>query len=331
MSTTAEPKSPSTRRGAFARHSGLYRQLAPLAVLVALLAIVSIMQPNFLLGTGVQILFYQALPILLLALGQLFVIIIGGIDLSSAAVAIFTGVVVAQLLGSVGALAPVIALVIGAAAGALNGIIITYYQVPSFAVTLGALGVWQAVALIVSNESTVYISDNAEVITWLTDYEMSGLQLCVWLGLLLAVLAWALMRWTRLGTTLRAVGLNELGAKMSNVAVGPVKVTAFALSGMFAAVAGIVLTAQQGTASASGLGIGLLLPSIAAAVAGGAAITGGIGNPLNVIVGALIIALVPVGSAAVGIEPRYQQIVYGVVVILAVIATIDRSKLQVIK
>lgn len=311
--------------------AALLRQFAPLLVLIVLLAAISVVQPQFLVGSGLQVLFFQALPILILALGQLCVIMTGGIDLSSAAIAILSAVVVAQLLEPVGPAAVLVTVLIGTAAGALNGLIVSYFQVPSFAVTLGALGVWQAVALVASNESTVYIDTNAAWITWLTDYESGKVELGVWFGLILAVALWAVMKWTRFGTTLRAVGLNERAAKLSALPVNLTKITAFGLSGLFASIAGIVMTAQQGTASASGLGIGLLLPSIAAAVAGGAAITGGIGNPLNVVIGALIIALVPVGSAAVGIEPRYQQIVYGVVVILAVVATIDRTRLRVIK
>lgn len=313
------------------RSNGIARELAPLGVLLALLVIVTIMRPSFIAGTGVQVVLYQALPILVLALGQLWVIIIGGIDLSSAAIAILCAVVVAQTVGPLGGLAPILAIAVGALAGLLNGAVATYFQVPSFAVTLGALGVWQAVALMVSNDNAVYISKNGQVLSWLTDFSIGGLQLATWTGIVLTALAWIVMRWTRFGSYLRAIGLNERGAILSSVPTVRVKIAAFTMSGLFAGMAGVILTAQQGAASATGLGVGLMLPSIAAAVVGGAAITGGIGNPLNVMVGSLIIALISVGGTTIGVDPRVQQIVYGAVVILAVLATIDRSKLRVVK
>ena len=142
---------------------------------------------------------------------------------------------------------------------------------------------------------------------------------------------WAVVQFTRIGLNMRAVGLNERGATLSALRTKLTKVLAYVLSGAFGATAGIVLTAQQGTASASGLGIGLLLPSIAAAVVGGVAVTGGVGNPIAVIAGALIVALIPVGSSVIGVPPVFQQIAYGIIVILAVLSTINRSKLKEIK
>lgn len=309
----------------------LTRQLAPLGVLVVLVAAVGLLQPAALSNTGFQILLSQALPILLLALGQVVVLMVGGIDLSNAATAILGAVLVAKMLSPLGAFSPVVAIAATTGAGLLNGLVATYFQVPSFAVTLGALGAWQAVALILSGQSTVYISDNAGVLTWLVDYTMGGVTLDVVTGFLLTATLWGLLRWTRLGPSVRAIGFNERAAILSGLPVKTVKTAAFGLSGFFAGVAGVVLTAQQGTASASGLGIGLLLPAIAAAIVGGAAINGGVGNPFNVLVGALIIALIPVGSAAVGIDPHIQQIIYGVVIIIAVAAAVDRSRIGIIK
>lgn len=304
---------------------------APLAVLLILLGIISIFQPSFVSGVGLEILAYQAIPILLLGLGQFGVIQLGRIDLSSATLAVLASVSVAQLLEPLGVFAPVVTILIGAAAGFANGMVISYFQVPSFAVTLGAIGVWQSLSLVIANETTVYVSENRKFIDWLDSLQICGYSAAVFIGLALAVLAWAVTRWTRFGAFVKAMGLNERAAAMSGVPTAVVTVAVFTISGAFAALAGIVLTAQQGTASASGLGVGLLLPSIAATICGGVALTGGVGSALNVIVGSMIIALIPVGSSVVGVDPRYQQIVYGVVIILAVILTIDRTKLKFVK
>lgn len=322
------PQAPPKRRLA---QTPIFRAIAPLVLLVALLALVFIGQPSFFAGSGLSILAGQAVPVLLLALGQMMVMMVGAIDLSSASLAVLSAIVVATTLPEFGYFAPVFTVLIGAAAGALVGFLSAYFQVPSFAVTLGALGVWQALALLVSNTTTVYVSTNGEAISWLVDYEIAGLPMSFVVGVVVAIILWLVLRYTATGRDVRATGLNEKAALMAGVGTVTTKTFVFAVSGACAALAGIALTAQQGTATASGLGIGLLLPGIAAAVVGGVAITGGVGNPLNVVLGALIISLIPIGSSAVGIDPKIQQIVYGVLVIIAVTVTIDRAGRRVIK
>jgi ribose transport system permease protein len=307
------------------------RLFAPLLLLLAMLSVVFALQPAFFAGSGLVILGTQAVPVLLLALGQSMVMMVGGIDLSSASLAVFSAIIVATALPAFGYGAPVLVLLIGAAAGATVGFLSAYFQVPSFAITLGALGVWQALALLLSNATTVYVDQNAEAITWLVDWEIAGFPLSVFVAAGIAGELYLVLKFTATGRDIRATGLNEKAALLSGVATVRTKIIVFAISGACAAFAGTALTAQQGTATASGLGIGLLLPGIAAAVAGGVAITGGVGNPINVIVGALIITLIPIGTSAIGIDPRIQQIVYGVIVILAVMATIDRTPGRIIK
>ncbi|HCI6803543.1 TPA: ABC transporter permease [Klebsiella quasipneumoniae subsp. similipneumoniae] len=307
------------------------KTFAPFLVFFVLLAVITLVQSNFVTGVGLQILAYQATPILLLGLGQYGVIQLGRIDLSSATIAVLTSVTVAQLLGPLGIWAPVVTVLIGASAGLINGLIITYFQVPSFAVTLGSIGIWQSVSLVITNEETIYVAANGDVISWLDNWQIGGYAAEVFVALGFAVVFWGGMQFTRIGTFLRSAGLNEKASILSGLPVTGITVGAFVVSGAMSALAGTVLAAQQGAASASGLGVGLLLPSIAATICGGVALTGGVGNVFNVVAGALLIALVPVGSSALGVDPKYQQIVYGVIVILAVIMTIDRKKIKIVK
>jgi ribose transport system permease protein len=108
-------------------------------------------------------------------------------------------------------------------------------------------------------------------------------------------------------------------------------VLAFALSGLLAGVAGVLIIAQAGAASSFGLGSDLLLPGIAAAIVGGTAITGGTTNPINIVFGALTVALIPIGAAAVGVTPQAQSLVYGLVIIAAVALTMGRGHSEVVK
>ena len=294
-------------------------------VLGILMLLVAVRQPSF-LSSGVTVLSLQAAPILLLALGQMIVFRIGGIDLSNAAITVFAAIVSATALAPLGALAIPLTLGVGALAGLVNGALASRFQVPSFSVTLGAGGVWLGAALLLSGSTTVYVSSNIDIVSWLTDYKISGAVLSFWVAVVIAVVLWLTLNFTAFGHSLTVMGFNERAAILSNVRTAWVRVGAFALSGLLASLAGMCVTAQQGAATASGFGVGLLMPAIAAAIVGGCAITGGVGHPLNVVVGALIVAFIPIGTAAFGVEANIQQLVYGVVVVVATALTLDRRR-----
>jgi ribose transport system permease protein len=152
-----------------------------------------------------------------------------------------------------------------------------------------------------------------------------------WIAVIVAIVLWAMLRYTVLGQSLTAVGLNETGALFSGMRTRLLKIVAFTLSGLLSSLAGIMIIAQAGSASSTGLGSDLLLPGITAAIVGGTAITGGITNPINVIFGALTVTLIPIGAAALGIPSEAQSLVYGLVIIIAVALTISRSRVGVVK
>ena len=138
------------------------------------------------------------------------------------------------------------------------------------------------------------------------------------------------MRFSSRGNIFQVVGFGERAAMMSGVRTRLIRIAAFALSGAFAAAAAVVLCSQQQSAAPQ-LADSLLLPAIAAVLVGGCAITGGIGGAWRVLVGALIVTVLRVGGSVAGVDPAYQQVVYGAVVIAAVVLTLDRSKLSIIK
>ncbi|WP_020660492.1 ABC transporter permease [Amycolatopsis benzoatilytica] len=324
---SAPPEARPSRRFAAGRR---LRMFGPLAVLAALVLLVALAAPAFLSGQSLLVVANQAVPILLLGLAEMFVILIGGIDLSAAALASLGTVLVARLLPELGPAAVLVTLVVLTGAGALSGALVAYGQVPSFVITLGALGFWGAVALVLSGASTIYVSAGFGAISWLTNLGIGSVSASVLLTVLVVAVGWLVMRHHPRGNVLHVVGLGERAALLSGIRTRRVKVAAFALSGLLSGLAGIVLTAQQQSAAAQ-LGNSLLLPAIAAAVVGGCAITGGIGGPWRVLVGALIVTVLRVGGSVAGIDPNYQQIVYGVVVIVAVALTLDRKKLSMIK
>lgn len=311
--------------------AALWQSIGPLAVFLVLFAAVVILRPVFLSGSGPRIVAVQATTILLVALAQAMVLHVGSIDLSNAAMALFSAILLAKMLGPLGALAPILAILVVTAVGAINGWLVAYTQVPSFALTLGTLGVLQAASLVVSSATTVYVTANGSVTSVLFENALGGLALAFWVAVAIAVALWALLRFTVLGQSLTAVGLNETGALFSGLRTRRLKIIAFALSGLLAGVAGIMIIGQAQSASSTGLGSDLLLPAIAAAIVGGTAITGGITNPINVIFGALTVTLIPIGAAALNIPSEAQSLVYGLVIIIAVALTTSRRRLGIVK
>lgn len=306
------------------------KSVLPLIVLVVLVLVVTSQQPSFLGTSSVRALLDSMAPILLLALGQMFVILTGGIDLSVAVMASLGTVLLAKWLPAMGPGAIVAMLVCLTLIGLLNGLVSAIAQVPSFIVTLGAMGLWSGVGYLITGASTITITEGYGVIGWLGENRIAEIALGSWLAILMAVIVAIAIKVLSRGRSFHAMGLAERTSLMSGRPTSAIRASAFALSGLFAGLAAILLAASLHSGSPT-LADSLLLPVIAAVVLGGSAITGGVGGPLRTLVGALIIAVLRVGLSAVGVDPSFEQIVYGAIVIAAVALTIDRSRLDVVK
>lgn len=307
------------------------RSFVPLGVLLALVLVTTVIQPSFFRSDSINVLVEGAVLIALLALGQMFVLLVGGIDLSSAAVGTFTAILFARAMDPLGPAAVAAVLAAAAIIGAINGLIVAHVQIPSFIVTLGSLAFWQAAALIVSGATTLSVSGPGyDLVGWLTGFKIATFTISVWVTIGVACLVWFGLRRTRTGQSLKAVGLNERAAILGGIHAGRTKVLAFALSGLFSGLAGLCIVSISFSAGPGQLDA-LLLPAIAAAIIGGCSLTGGVANPVNVLIGALVLVMLRLVPTAVGLDPRAQQIIYGVTVIIAVAATIDRSKISVMK
>ena len=304
---------------------------APPLVFVAMLLAVSVLNSNYLGPLGISIATATAAPIMFLALGQSMVLNIGSIDLSNAAIALLGALLLALALPPMGVGAYVVVLLLVTIVGAINGAVISYAQVPSFALTLGTLAILQTAALVVSGADTIYVSENRGLISILFEKQILNAPLTFWIGILGAAILWVLLRYTVLGQNMTAMGKNELGATLSAVPTRRVRIITYALSGFMGGLAGLSIVAQAGSASASGLGSDLLLPGIAAALIGGTSISGGQTNPLNVVFGALTIGFVPIAIQAMGLGAQAQSLVYGIFIILVVALTTVRSRSSIIK
>lgn len=302
----------------------------PVLVLIALVLLITVQQPTFLSVPSIRGLLESMTPILLLAIGQTFVILTGGIDLSFAVTASFATILLAMWVPDLGGLAVLAVLAVTTLIGFVNGLVIAKAQIPSFIATLGALGLYSGLGLAISGASTIRISKGYDAIGWITDLRVAQMPLAAVLVIVLALAVAVGMRILAHGRDLHALGLAEQALLMSGGSTVALRVLAFTLCSLCAGMAGIVLAASQHSGGPT-LADTLQLPAIAAVVIGGTAITGGVGGALKTTVGALIIVVLRVGLSVVGVDPSYEQIFYGVVIIAAVVLTIDRSRLQVIK
>ena len=306
------------------------RQYLPLATLVILVIAVGIAQPAFLEPATLLQLAADTAVLFILATGVTFVIMLGGIDLSIQAMASLSSVVVALTLARFGYGAFALAFGLGILAGLLSGIAHVKLRIPSFIATLAMGGVLYSAALVISKERSITLGESERgYLGWITG-TLFGVPNVVVIGLVVLLIAHVLQSRTRFGRYSAAIGAGEPAAYASGVKVDRQKVIAFVLSGACAALAGIVLVGRLASGSPT-LASELLLPSIAAVVVGGTAITGGVGSIWRTLVGALIISVVRIGMTFLGVNIFAQNIVFGVVLVAAVAITIDRSKIPIVK
>jgi ribose transport system permease protein len=306
------------------------RKWLPLATLAVLILLVGIAQPSFLQpGTLIELASDTAV-LFILATGVTFVIMLGGIDLSIQSMASLASVIVALTITRLGYGSFLLAIVIGAIAGFLSGIVHVRLKIPSFIATLAMGGVLFSAGLVISKERSITLDETGRAYqAWITS-QTFGLPNVIFIGLLVLAAAHVVQAHTRFGRYSAAIGAGEPAAYASGVKVGRQKIFAFVLSAAFAAVAGVVLAGRLASGSPT-LAAELLLPSIAAVVVGGTAITGGVGSIWRTLVGALIISVVRIGMTFLGVNIFAQNIVFGAVLIGAVAITIDRTKIPIVK
>jgi ribose transport system permease protein len=306
------------------------RQWLPLATLVVLIALVGVMQPGFLVPATLLQLASDTAVLFILATGVTFVIMLGGIDLSLQSMASLASVIVAVTIARLGYGSFAFAIGIGAIAGLLSGLAHVRLKIPSFIATLAMGGVLFSTALVISKERSITLEEAERGYqTWITGTVL-GVPNVVVIGLIVLAIAHTLQSRTRFGRYSAAIGAGEPAAYASGLKVNRQKVFAFVLSASFAALAGVILAGRLASGSPT-LAAELLLPSIAAVVVGGTAITGGVGSIWRTLIGALIISVVRIGMTFLGVNIFAQNIVFGAVLIAAVAITIDRSKIPIVK
>jgi ribose transport system permease protein len=297
-------------------------QFMPLVALLALLGAVGVAAPSFLSLESLGVLADESSVILLLATAQTLVILLGGIDLSMAALAALASVLIALSLPSLGVGGVVGTLALTTLLGAFQGFVHARAQLPSVIVTLAGLGIWSGIALAIA-KTTIAVTEGHATVSWLEGSSLGVPHAFAFAAAALGALAMAL-HWLPLGRHIYAIGLNPQVALLSGVRVGRVKVIVFALTGLFSGLAGMLMVSRTYSGSPTAAD-SLLLPSIAAVLIGGTAMSGGVGGLARTLIGTLTITVLRVGFAVAGVDPAFEPIAYGVVVVVAVALAVDRS------
>jgi ribose/xylose/arabinose/galactoside ABC-type transport system permease subunit len=297
--------------GRIARQAGL------LGVIVVLAIGFGIARPFFLDGGNMINVLLQAAVVGILALGQTFVLLTGGIDLSIGSVVAVAAVCSGLMSHSMPAgIAILGGIAIGALCGLVNGLLITITRITPFIITLGTMGIFAGLALIIAGGQAVY-----GIPTGFSDLlagGIAGIPIPVLLFIVLTVVSALVLKFTTFGEYLTAIGGNSEVARLAGIAVGRNTALAYVVAGAGAGLAGAILTARLGAADPT-LGGDLLLTAIAATVMGGTKLAGGEASMVGAAFGAVLIATLTAGLTTLNVQAFYQQVAVGAAIILALV------------
>ncbi len=315
MTTSTEVA--SSQAVAARRNYGFLFALTLLGLLVLLWVILSFATPNFFTERNIPNLMRQGSMIAILALGQTFVIITAGIDLSVGAIAGFSTVVIALLIqGGVPVwLAIIITLLVGLAIGIFHGFGITRMGLPPFIITLATLTSLRGIGLLMTNGATINI-DNKSFTDFATQ-DFLNIPSLFWMVILVAIPAYIFLNHTRWGRYIFAVGSNPESARLSGVRVRFIIYVAYSLSALFAAFVGVLLATRIGIGNATQAD-GWELQAIASTVIGGTSLFGAVGSVHGPLIGAFILATINNGANLLNVNSFWQRIITGFLIILIV-------------
>ncbi len=303
----------------------LITKLGPLIGLFLLVIVITLLNPSFLSINNLFNVLRQVSISALIAFGMTFVILTGGIDLSVGSTLALTGAVAASLLAS--GMDPIIAmgiaLILGLILGAINGVIITKGKVAPFIATLATMTIYRGLTLVYTEGRPISGLGDSMAFQLFGKGYFFGIPVPVVTMILTFAVLYFILHKTTFGRRVYAVGGNEEASRLSGISPDRVKIAVYAITGLLAAMSALILTSRLNSAQPTA-GESYELDAIAAVVLGGTSLTGGKGWIFGTLVGALIIGVLNNGMNLIGVSSFFQQVVKGIVILLAVL--IDRKK-----
>lgn len=317
-------------------HKQLLSRFQSLIALILLCLVISLLSDKFLTATNAWNVMRQISVNICISVGMTLIVLTAGIDLSVGSILALCGAITAGLMKN-GIEIPTFNLYVGFTlvggllAGALvgsllgwfNGIAITRFKVPPFVATLAMLTIARGLTMLWTEGFP--ISNLGEDFAWIGTGWMLGIPVPVWISAFIVGLAVLLTNKTRLGRYIYAIGGNENAARLSGINVNKIKLIVYSIAGGLAAVGGILVTSRLDAAQPNA-GTGYELDAIAAVVIGGTSLSGGKGSIMGTVLGAIIIGVLNNGLVLLNVSPFWQQVVKGLVILLAVIIDKANSK-----
>ncbi|AKT51599.1 ABC transporter permease [Arsenicicoccus sp. oral taxon 190] len=314
---------PSARRGR-ARATDFLADNGALVGLALVCLVMFIATPTFLTTQNLLNVGVQAAVTAILAFGMTFVIVTAGIDLSVGSVAALSSICAGWAVtsgGMPGWLALIVGPLVGLAAGLVSGAAVAYGKLPAFIATLAMLSVARGLALVVSGGRPI---EMPAAVSWLGS-DLGPVPVPILVLVVAALVTAFVLNRTVFGRSLYAIGGNEEAARLAGLPVKRTTAAVYALSGLFAGIAGLVLAGRLASAQPQAAS-GYELDAIAAVVIGGASLSGGVGKASGTLVGALVLAVIRNGLNLLNVTAFWQQVVIGLVIALAVGIDVLRQK-----
>ncbi|WP_339718350.1 ABC transporter permease [Marinomonas primoryensis] len=314
----------------------IYSREGVLSIIVLVMFFgVGVINPDFISLSNSVSIFNDTSILIMLALGQMMVILTRCIDLSVAANVAFTGMVVAmvnQYFPELNmAILILLSLVIGAFLGAINGLFVWLLKVPSIVITLGTMSIYRGATFLLSDGAWVNSHQMSESFIALPRFEMLSMPVLAWMAIAAIIIVFWAMKYSVWGRNFYSAGGNPMAAFYSGVNVGKVQFYAFLVSGTLAGLCGYLWVSRFAVAYVD-VANGFELQVVAACVIGGISIVGGVGTVVGCVIGALFIGVVNNALPIIGVSPFWQMAISGLVIIIAVIANAssDKDKARII-
>ncbi len=300
-------------------------KLGPLLALIVLIIFVSILSPSFLSLTNLMNLMRQVSTNALIAFGMTFVIITGGIDLSvGSTLALSSAIMAGMIVNGIDPLiAMTVSLIAGFVLGAVNGLLITKGKLVPFIATLATMTIYRGTTLVLTDGKPITGLDETFIFQFMGRGYFFGIPFPIVITLVVFALLFLLLHKMSFGRKTFAIGGNEKASFIAGVKSNKIKIFVYSISGVLASLAGIILTSRLNSAQPTA-GESYEMDAIASVVLGGTSMSGGKGRIFGTLIGALIIGTLNNGLNLLGVSTFYQQIVKGIVIIIAVL--IDRRK-----
>ncbi|MGO4568332.1 ABC transporter permease [Rhizobium sp. 2YAF20] len=305
------------------------RETLLLAIIIAMIAGFATRATGFAEPANLVNIFNDTSILIILALAQTTVILTKSIDLSVAANLAFTGMAIAMMNAAFPGIPliflVILAIVIGALLGAINGYLVWALEMPPIVVTLGTLTIYRGMAFVLSGGAWVNAHQMTETFLDVPRTVVLGLPVLAWVGIAIVLMIYFVLRHTSVGRATYAAGGNPVAAVYAGVDVGWTKFLAFVLSGSLAGLCGYLWVSRYAVAYVD-IADGFELDSVAACVIGGISIAGGVGSVAGTVLGALFLGVIKNALPVIGISPFTQMAISGTVIILAVVFNARREK-----